>query len=112
MRYPRKKLLLASHRGGVERDSWDMSSSKTPSLGRQFLKSRRIICFGQGRVIYAGGSGKGEILRTKTSDPKASVGRTIFKEQNKIPLPEKGGKNWQREGGKKEVIPDNMTPHH
>jgi len=52
---------------------------------------RRIICFGQGRVIYAGGSGKGEILRTKSSNPKASVGRTIFKEQNKIPLPEKGG---------------------
>jgi hypothetical protein len=39
------------------------------------------------------------------------VGKTIFKEQNKIPLPEKGGKNWQREGGKKEVIPDNMTPN-
>jgi hypothetical protein len=50
-------------------------------------------------VIYTGGSGKGEI----------PVGKTIFKEQNKIPLPEKGGKNWQREGGKKEVIPDNMT---
>jgi hypothetical protein len=63
-------------------------------------------------VIYAGGSGKGEILRTKSSNPKASVGRTIFKEQNKIPLPEKGGKSWQREGGKKEVIPDNMTPHY
>jgi len=62
-------------------------------------------------VIYTGGSGKSEILRTKTSYPKASVGKTIFKEQNKIPLPEKGGKNWQREGGKKEVIPDNMTPN-
>ena len=69
-----------------------------------------LLC--QGRVTYAGGSGKGEISRTKTSDSKASVGRTIFKEQNKIPLPEKGGKNWQREGGKKEVIPDNMTPHY
>ncbi len=61
-------------------------------------------------MIYTGGSGKGEILRAKTSYPKASVGKTIFKEQNKIPLPEKGGKNWQREGGKKEVIRDNMTP--
>ena len=73
---------------------------------------RRIICFGQRCVIYAGGSGKDEILRTKSSNPKASVGRTIFKEQIKIPLPEKGGKIWQREGGKKEVIPDNMTPHY
>jgi hypothetical protein len=40
------------------------------------------------------------------------VGKTIFKEQIKIPLPEKGGETWQREGGKKEVIPDNMTPHY
>jgi len=61
-------------------------------------------------VIYTGGSGKSEILRAKTSYPKASVGKTIFKEQNKIPLPEQGGKNWQREGGKKEVIPDNTSP--
>jgi len=67
-----------------------------------------LLC--QGHVIYPDGSGKGEILRTKTFYPKASVGKTIFKEQNKIPLPAKGGKNWQREGGKKEVIPDNMTP--
>jgi hypothetical protein len=67
-----------------------------------------LLC--QGRVIYTGGSGKGDILRTKTSYPKASVGKTIFKEQNKIPLPEKGGENWQREGGKKEVIPDNKPP--
>jgi len=63
-------------------------------------------------VIYTACSGKGEILRTKTSYPKALVGKTIFKKQNKIPLPGKGGKNWQREGGKKEVIPDDKTPQY
>ncbi len=35
-----------------------------------------LLC--QGRVIYTGGSGKGEILRAKTSYPKASVGKSIF----------------------------------
>jgi len=42
VRYTRKKLPLALHRGGVERDSWDMSSFKTSSLGRQFLRSTRL----------------------------------------------------------------------
>ncbi len=43
VRYTRKKLPLASHKGGVERDSWDMSSSKTPTLGRHFLRRNRYL---------------------------------------------------------------------
>jgi len=45
VRYTRKKLPLALHKGGVERDPWDMSSSKTPSLDRHFLRSIRSTSF-------------------------------------------------------------------
>jgi hypothetical protein len=46
VRYTRKKLPLALHKGEVERDPWDMSSPETPSLGRHFLgriQSNRIL---------------------------------------------------------------------
>jgi hypothetical protein len=46
VRYTRKKLPLALHKGGVERDPLDMSSSKTPSLGRDFLRRIRSRPFG------------------------------------------------------------------
>jgi len=60
----------------------------------------RISCFGQGRVIYTARSGRGETLRTKTSYPKA-LGGNHFQKAQKIPLAEKRGKNWQRDGSKK-----------
>ncbi len=41
VRYTRKKLTFALHRGGVKRASWDVSSFKTPGLARQFLRRYR-----------------------------------------------------------------------
>jgi hypothetical protein len=50
----RKKLHLSLHRGEGSDVSWDMSSSKTPSLGRHFRRRKGMLYLHLWKVTHKG----------------------------------------------------------